>query len=150
MTGFTLVEIMIAVAIVAILAAVALPTFIDAVRKSRRSDAVNAIAQVQQAQERWRGNRPAYAASVTNAAGGDPPGLGLPARSAKGWYDLSLTGVGAAGYTVVAAAVSGSTQAGDGACAVLAARIAGGNVGYGAGASADSIDWADPKRCWAR
>lgn len=151
-TGFTLVEIMIAVAIVAILAAVALPTFLDALRKSRRTDAFNGITTVQQLQERWRGSHGSYAASLTNAAGDSPPGLGMAsARTTKGYYDLTVSGTDASGYTVAATTVSGTTQAADSNCLVLAARVvAGGNLGYGAGATADSIDWADPKRCWAR
>jgi len=49
-------------------ASMALPTFMDSIRKSRRTDAFNAIANVQQLQERWRSNRNAYAASLNNAA----------------------------------------------------------------------------------
>lgn len=150
--GFTLIEIMIAVAIVAILAAVALPTFMDSIRKSRRTDAFNAIAAVQQAQERWRSNKSSYAtnAQLTLAPTADPPGLGLSATSASGYYTLALSGVGAVGYTVTATAVAGTSQAADTHCAVLAARVAGGDLTY-AGAAA-AIDWAnpDPNRCWAR
>lgn len=151
--GFTLVEIMIAVAIVAILAAVALPSFMDSVRKSRRTEAFNAISNVQQLQERWRSNHGSYAGSLTAAAGDDPPGLGLSsAQTAKGYYDLALADVGAAAYTVTATAKDGTSQANDSRCLVLAARVAGGNLSYGAGAGA--IDWTaanpDPDRCWAR
>ena len=151
--GFTLVEIMIAVAIVAILAAVALPSFMDSIRKSRRTDAFNAIANVQQLQERWRSNRSAYAASLTNA--GDhatTPGLGMSsARTAKGYYDLALSSVNGSGYIVTATAVSDTSQAGDTRCIVLGARVAsGGNLSYGSGTSADAINWADPNLCWAR
>jgi type IV pilus assembly protein PilE len=49
--GFTLIELMITVAIVAILAAVAYPSFMEQVRKSRRSDAITALNAVAQAQE---------------------------------------------------------------------------------------------------
>ncbi len=151
--GFTLVEVMIAVAIVAILAAVALPTFMDSIRKSRRTDAFSAIANVQQLQERWRSNRSAYAASLTNAPDhATTPGLGLAsARTAKGYYDLALSGTGAAGYTVTAASVSNTSQANDSRCAALGARVAaGGNLSYGSGATTATIDWTDANRCWAR
>ncbi|MBK9683398.1 MAG: prepilin-type N-terminal cleavage/methylation domain-containing protein, partial [Betaproteobacteria bacterium] len=76
-SGFTLVELMIAVVIVALLASIALPSFMDSIRKSRRSEAFAALAQVQQAQERWRSNGSSYAESLTNAANGTPPGLGM-------------------------------------------------------------------------
>jgi type IV pilus assembly protein PilE len=149
--GFTLIEIMIAVVIVAILASVALPSFLDSIRKSRRTDAFNAIANVQQAQERWRSNKSSYASDsqLTALPTADPPGLGVPARTAKGYYDLELSDTGAAGYTVTATAVSGTSQANDTRCLLIGARVAaGGNLTYGSGSS--SIDWADPNRCWAR
>ena len=49
--GYTLIEVMIALAIIAILASVAMPSFFDSIRKSRRSEAVAALSAVQQAQE---------------------------------------------------------------------------------------------------
>ena len=54
--GFTIVELTIALVVVGVLASIALPSFMDAIRKSRRSDAFAALSAVQQAQERWRGN----------------------------------------------------------------------------------------------
>jgi len=147
--GFTLIEIMIAVVIVAILAAIALPSFLDAVRKSRRADAFTAISAIQQAQERWRGNRAAYADALLNTAVAPAVnGLGLAVQSASGFYDLSLSNVTASGYEAVATAVAGKSQGQDGTCKVLAVRVAGGNIGYGSGAAA--ADWTDPGRCWAR
>lgn len=155
--GFTLIEAMIAVAVVALLAAVALPSFQDAIRKSRRSDAFQALSTVQQAQERWRGNHAAYAASLTNAVDDDDtPGLGLPAASPKGHYLLSVGNATATGYVVTAVPAEGSSQAKDGNCQRLRIRAAGGNLSYGsAGAGAADaadadFDWSSSNRCWAR
>jgi len=150
--GFSLIEVVIAMAIAAILATVALPTFIDSIRKSRRTDAFHLIAAVQQLQERWRSNHSAYAASLTHAATGTPPGLGMAsARTADGYYELALSGTGATGYEVIATAVSGTSQAGDTRCLVLGARVeAGGRLSQGSGGSSASIDWSDANRCWAR
>ena len=58
--GFTLIELMIVLAIVAILVTLALPSFIDTLRKSRRVDAMDAILSVQMAEERYRTNNPIY------------------------------------------------------------------------------------------
>lgn len=151
--GFTVIELMIAVALAVILAAVALPSFLDSVRKSRRADAFIAITTVQQAQERWRGSRSAYADALPNTAvAPEVNGLGLGAQSASGYYDLALSNVATSGYTVTATAASGKSQDQDGACKILGVRIRDGNVVYGAGAA--DINWAaanpDAGRCWAR
>jgi len=152
--GFTLIEIMIAVVIVAILAAIALPSFLDSVRKSRRADAFTAITTVQQAQERWRSNKSEYATDAQLPIGINavPPGLGLSRTTSSGYYTLALSGTSATGYAVVATPVAGKSQAQDGVCKVLGIRIAGGNLTYGADAAAIDFNAAipDPGRCWAR
>lgn len=144
--GLTLIELMIALAVVAILAAVAYPSFMDSVRKGRRADAMEAISRIQLAQERWRANSADYAASITNTATAVPPGLGLSASSPDGHYTLALSNVGAAGYTLVATAQG--SQAHDTACKLIAVRVVGGNVEQGSGNT--EVTWTDPGRCWSR
>ncbi|MDP1649111.1 MAG: type IV pilin protein [Rubrivivax sp.] len=145
--GFTLIELMIAVAIVALLAAVALPSFLDSIRKSRRAEAFGAISAVQQAQERWRSGRTTYCSNLSAAPTADPPGLNFPGTTANGYYTLALSGVSGTGYTITATAASSQTA--DTRCKLLAAEVNGGNLRYGSGSSS-SIDWADPNRCWAK
>ncbi|MBC7940155.1 MAG: type IV pilin protein [Chitinophagaceae bacterium] len=148
--GFTLIELLIAVVVLAVVTALALPSFNAAIRKSRRADAVAALTAVQQAQERWRTNQSAFAgaAQLTPLPAASPPGLGLPELSPSGYYGVAIAAASATGYVATAAAVSGTSQANDGTCALLGVRMDAGNVGYGSGAS--TIDWTDPNRCWAR
>jgi type IV pilus assembly protein PilE len=153
--GFTLIELMIAVVIAAIIAAIAIPAFTDAVRKSRRSDAFAALSTVQQAQERWRSNNANYAPLANTATGGNPPnGLGLGSASPSAYYGISLSGVGDTGYTAIAEAASGKSQASDSGCQVMAVRMAGGNLVYGSAAAVSGLNFAadnpDAQRCWAR
>jgi len=51
--GFTLIELMIAVAIVGILAAIAYPSYIEHVRKTRRADAKAVVLELSQWMERF-------------------------------------------------------------------------------------------------
>jgi type IV pilus assembly protein PilE len=148
--GFTLVEALVTVAVIGILAAVALPSFLDSIRKSHRSDAFAALAAVQQAQERWRGNHSAYTTSLTAGPADVPPGLGLRDTSSKGYYTISIDAAGATGYTATATAVSGTSQAGDGNCQRLRVRVLDGNLFYGAAAASGDFDESATNRCWVR
>jgi type IV pilus assembly protein PilE len=153
--GFTLIELMIAVVIIAVIAAIAIPAFTDAVRKSRRSDAFAALSAVQQAQERWRSNNASYAPLANTAESGNPAnGLGLSATSPSAYYAISLSGVGATGYTAIALAASDKSQASDAGCQVMAVQMAGGNLIYGSAATVSGLDFSadnpDAQRCWAR
>ena len=138
---------MIGLAVLAILAALAMPSYLDAIRKNRRSEGIAALSQLQQSQERWRANAATYTTALTTAS---PNGLGLPGTTEKGFYTVAIGAADATSYTATASAVSGSSQANDRRCKVLAVRMTGGNIGYGAGATSGTLDWADPNRCWAR
>lgn len=138
--GFTTVELLIAVVILGVLVMVALPTFQQQIRKGRRADAMAALANLQQAQERWRSTRTTYAPNSELTAG-----LALTATSASGYYTIAIDANSATGYTATATAVSGTSQAGDSGCTAMSVRVDGGNLLYGAGG-----DWTDPNRCWAR
>ena len=151
--GFTLIEVLIVVVIVGILAAIALPSFIDSIRDSRRADAFAALTQLQLAQERFRGNRREFAASITAAPDDVPPGLGLPAAAAispRGHYTLAIDAASASGYTITATAVAGGTQAGDAGCQRLRIRVERGNVFYESAGLTGGFDETDANRCWRR
>lgn len=85
--GFTLIELMITVAVIGILAAIAYPSFMALLIRSDRSEARSALMAVQLAQERYRMNNSAYAGSVST--------LGLPLTdgkyaSEKGLYHIDV------------------------------------------------------------
>lgn len=141
--GFSLIELMIAIAVVGLLVMVALPTFMDSIRKGRRSEGIAAIAAIQQAQERWRASHPTYTTTLSD--------LPASATTPKGYYGLALSAPTAPdtlaiGYDVTATAAS--SQAADTKCALLAVELRRGNLRYGSGTS--SIDWTDANRCWAK
>lgn len=126
--GFTLIELMVVVAIVGILASVAYPSYMNQVRKSRRSDAVAALSAVQQAQERWRANKPTYAAN-SNLTPAWPTGLGISSPTSGTYYTLAITGTPTAtAYTVTATAVTGKSQASDTGCTILTVAVSNGNA----------------------
>jgi type IV pilus assembly protein PilE len=133
---------MIAVAVVSLLAAVAWPSFIESVRKSRRSEAFAAMAAIQQAQERWRASHQAYTSTWSD--------LAASSATPKGYYTLALRTPAApddrVGYDLVATAAR--AQSDDTPCQMMAIELRRGSLRYGSGTGA--IDWTDPHRCWAR
>jgi type IV pilus assembly protein PilE len=149
--GFTIIELMMVVAVAGVLALVAYPTFMDSVRKSRRSEAVAALAQVQQSQERWRANNVSYADNAKLTV--DPPnGLGIPAATSSGLYALTIDAANANGYTATATAVAGKSQSHDTKCTVMRVRLDRANIQYGGCTNCAVPDGAltDPDRCWSR
>ncbi len=138
--GFTLIEVLIVVAIAGVLATIAYPSFADTLRKSRRFEGVLALAALQLAQERHHGDAARYA--------DDTGSLNQPAVTPSGYYAVAVTAADGNGYTATATARPGTPQAGDTRCAVLAVRVDRGTVLYGAGRTA--VDWTDPDRCWVR
>ena len=63
-SGFTVIELMIVVMIVAILLALAYPSYVNYVRKARRGEAQQLLLNWSINQEIWRSNNTAYATAV--------------------------------------------------------------------------------------
>jgi type IV pilus assembly protein PilE len=105
--GFTLLELMIVVAVMAILAVIAIGQYREQVRKGNRAEAVRGISELQMQLEKYRGYCPTYAdqASCRDRNGdGDAADTGEPAYpSATGSnYTFTVSGQSASGYTVTA------------------------------------------------
>ena len=66
--GFTIIELMIVLVIVAILLALAYPSYVDYVRKGKRGDAQQALMNWAVNQEIWRSNHTTYATTAQLAA----------------------------------------------------------------------------------
>jgi type IV pilus assembly protein PilE len=136
--GFTLIELMIGVAVVGILTSVALPSFESQLQRARRTDALAATLHVQSAQERFRSNSAAY---------GSLADIGVPVRSSAGYYTLQIDAISADGYALRATA--GGLQARDKTCRHLRLTSNGMNPVYASGPDANVANPADANRsCW--
>lgn len=105
--GFTLIELMIVVVIMAVLASIALPSYTNYAQKARRSDAKIALSKAAALQERFFLKSNAYTSNV-NELGGSGGSLTSP----EGWYDITSS-------------VTGCVSGNDGSCFTLTATATG-------------------------
>lgn len=105
--GFTLMELLVTLAIIGILATVAYPMYQDHVRSAKRATAISHLLTLQLAQEEWRARNPSYGAIADL-------GLGLSSDN----YTYSASNLSATTYTLEATATG--AQANDTGCETLA------------------------------
>ena len=126
--GFTLIEVLIVVAIIGILAAIAYPSYGEYVKKTRRSDAHLSLLSGVQALERCRATSYSYT------------GCSVPGASAEGNYTLALTTQTANTFEITATATG--AQANDTACSTITLDHLGTQGPLGAN-DAPSVCWND-------
>ena len=93
--GFSLIELMIVVAVIGILAAIAYPAYQDYVTRAKRSDAMNTIAAFRIAQEKYRANNTTYTTNIALLSG-------VSATSNEGYYSMSVVSAASSTYVIVA------------------------------------------------
>ena len=129
--GFTLIELMVAVAILGILVSVALPSYQKYIVKSRRAEAMAELSKAQTTLERC------YAANFTYAGTCSPP---ASTTTPNGFYTITSTG-SATTYTFTATA--SGIQAADTSCFTM-------SIDQASQKSAADTGGTPQPQCWNR
>ena len=114
--GFSLIEVMIVVAIIGIIASVAFPSYQDSVRKARRTDGIEAVLNCAAAMKKQF--------TVTNTFAGNTPNE-CTNTSKEGFYNIAIDNSDATTFTVSATPPAGSGQANDLRCLAFTITITG-------------------------
>lgn len=116
-SGFTLIELMIAMVIAAVLLAISVPTYQSQIRKSRRTEAKTALLDLAGREERLFAVTNAYSNAVTDL--GYTSGT-FPVTVGSGYYRVDISNFSAANSTFTLTATPYTTdQAKDTTCAQM-------------------------------
>jgi len=128
--GFTLIELMITVAVIAILASIALPAYQNSVQKAGRSDGKTSLLSAAQAMERCFTTNNTYTGCTV-----------LP-TSGEGKYTLAVN-IPAPGttFTITATRAAGTSQANDNDCVTMSITQTGQRSATAGGGGDSTLCW---------
>jgi type IV pilus assembly protein PilE len=140
--GFTLIELMIAVAIVGILLRLAYPAYTASVKKSRRADAKTALLDVAQREERYLATTNVY--TVSAPAMGYATGTTITTAApmsvlsgSKAYYEVAVSMPTTTQFIVTASPIAGTAQTQDTQCGSFSIDNTGKQSITGTGSAAD-------------
>ena len=136
--GFTLLELMIVVAIVAIISAFAFPSYMEYVVNTKRTAATSALLQIADRQQQFFMDNKTYTADLTDLGLAANPlflsddGSSVAAGDDDVVYLLTLANVTATTYTAIAAPMAGQLKR-DAECGTMTLNQAGTKDALGGG-----------------
>lgn len=104
--GFTLIELMIVIAVLGVIIAIAYPSYTEQVRKSRRAEGMGELLELADRMERFYSDRGTYAGASLGTAATNI----YPASSENGYYTLSIVSQTATDFSVSAAPTAKGNQ----------------------------------------